>query len=136
MDESGSHSYDSGEDPAGQLAALEAEQRQLWATLREEDDPELRMSLLSRFSENRSAIGQLRADLGIDGPPANGGGPAYQVEIVSPTPSPRPGRPSRLDPVADQQPRAEDQTDGAEGGARCRPSLSGPTIARPPSTLP
>ncbi|MEM9613768.1 MAG: BMP family ABC transporter substrate-binding protein [Actinomycetota bacterium] len=82
MDDTGPHAYDSGQDPAGELAELEAAQQQLWATLREEDDPELRMSLLSQFSENRAAIGHLRAELGADGQGATGAAPFYQVELV------------------------------------------------------
>ncbi len=81
MDDTGPHTYDSGQDPVGELAALEAAQQELWATLREEDDPELRMSLLSQFSENRAAIGRLRTQLGVDQGGA-GGAPHYQVELV------------------------------------------------------
>lgn len=82
MDDTGPRAYDSGQDPAGELAELEAAQQQLWATLREEDDPELRMSLLSQFSENRAAIGRLRAELGADNQGPGISAPFYQVELV------------------------------------------------------
>ena len=82
MDDTGPHAYHSGPDPARELAELEAAQQELWSTLREEDDPELRMSLLSQFSENRAEIGRLRAELGAEVQSTGRTAPFYQVELV------------------------------------------------------
>lgn len=95
MEEPWNHPHESMDDAATELRSLQEAQRELWATLRNEDDPELRMSLLSQFSENRAAIDELTEQLGLE--TGGGTGQEYRVEIVEgddilgePTPQ-RPG---------------------------------------------
>ncbi|MEM8922059.1 MAG: BMP family ABC transporter substrate-binding protein [Actinomycetota bacterium] len=116
-------------ESAAELAALEASQRELWATLRDEDDPEVRMALLSAFSENRTAIARLRDQLGVDD--ARPGGPVYQVELVGEQqPAPRPSRlPRPEDPAAQHPPPLPPGV--PEGGAGDRPAFIDPPPAAP-----
>jgi len=67
-----------GESAPRTAAELQRLQSELWAALRQEDDPDVRMVLLSQLSEARAAL------LAIDGGPARPGGP----------PSPGPARPA------------------------------------------
>jgi basic membrane protein A len=67
---------------AGQLDTLQRAQHQLWAALREEEDPETRMTLLSRFSANRASIVRLSEALGVE--TSETSKPAYRVSLVDP----------------------------------------------------
>jgi basic membrane protein A len=53
-------------DPAAELESLQHVRDELWIALRNEDDPEARMPLLSRLSENRAAILRLGEQLGSE----------------------------------------------------------------------
>ena len=59
-----------GESAPPTTAELQRLQSELWAALRQEDDPDVRMVLLSQLSEARAAL------LTIDGGPARPGGPS------------------------------------------------------------
>ncbi len=138
MDEPGSHPHPPDSDPVGRLKSLEAAQRRLWATLRQEDDPEVRMTLLSRFSENRAAIDELRQALGVED-----GTKAYQVRLVEDGDQHAPGA-RGSGPVVDRHgvaeaPPAFISPPPAIGGERDRvsaasghPDPEAPRIAPPP----
>ncbi|MCP5032265.1 MAG: hypothetical protein GY939_10705, partial [Actinomycetia bacterium] len=66
----------------GELEALQRAQNELWAVLREEEDPETRMALLSHFSENRASIVRLSEALGLQISQVNK--LEYRVELVDP----------------------------------------------------
>jgi basic membrane protein A len=68
MDDDRHDSYRSDSDAVAELEALRRIREELWAALRGEDDPELRISLLSRLSENRAAILRLGEELGLENP--------------------------------------------------------------------
>lgn len=96
---------------SAELEELQRSQQELWAALRSEEDPDVRMSLLSRFSENRASIVRLSKALGLDSAqsqspsqsPAPFGGeaamvsrsaaPSTPVSSRAPAPVSRPQRP-------------------------------------------
>ncbi|MGF1599484.1 MAG: BMP family ABC transporter substrate-binding protein [Acidimicrobiales bacterium] len=67
-------------DSTEQLRQLRVAQHELWARLRGEDDPEVRMGLLARFRENREVIEQLEVEVGDVDP--NAIGLRHRVELV------------------------------------------------------
>ncbi len=99
-------------DAAVRMDELKRAQSQLWTALRSEDDPEIRMGLLSYLSENRSAILHLGRQWGLEthlpseASPGHGAGPA-----------------PRRDPVwADV---------AASGAATARPAVRPPSVPDP-----
>ncbi len=62
---------DSEAGATDRLAALQRAQDALWLQLRNEEDPERRMVLLSQFSENRAAIEQLTESVAAGGDPTS-----------------------------------------------------------------
>lgn len=131
MEEPWNEPHESIEDAAAELRSLQATQRELWATLRREDDPELRMLLLSRFGENRAAIEQLSRGFGLE--PEPGTNQEFRVEIVD-EPEARPPAARQIPPSAlpfgdgpsiPPPPPRTDRTD------RTSPSAGTPSSARP-----
>ena len=89
--------HDSKSGPVTELDALQQEQDKLWSTLRGEEDPDLRMSLLSRFSENRAEILRLGEQVGgIEGAGGEAQPVGYRVELSDPA---RPVQGSRYLPT-------------------------------------
>ena len=82
MDDQWIYPSESQADAAAQLDALQRAQDELWVELRNEDDPERRMALLSEFGHNRSAIEALTRQLAGAEPSRPDDAMSYRVELI------------------------------------------------------